>query len=90
MRERLKAGDDDSQVVQFVVDRYGDYVLLKPPFKASTYVLWFGPFVLLLLAIAAVIAFYRRRPAQVVAEAAPAKLSAEEERKLKKLLGDAP
>jgi cytochrome c-type biogenesis protein CcmH len=88
VRQRLSAGDSDSAVVQFVVDRYGDYVLLKPPFKASTFVLWVGPFILLLLALVAVYLFYRRRPAAV--EPAPAKLSAEEERKLKKLLGDAP
>lgn len=88
VRERLKAGDSDGDVVQFIVDRYGDYVLLKPPFKATTYVLWFGPLALLLIAIAAVVAFYRRRRPE--AEAVPAKLSAEEERKLKKLLGDSP
>lgn len=85
VRERLKAGDSNEQVLQFVVDRYGDYVLLKPPFKASTYVLWFGPLALLLAALVAVVAFYRRRP---TVEKAPAALSDDERRRLEKLLGD--
>jgi cytochrome c-type biogenesis protein CcmH len=90
VRERIKAGDSNEQVERFVVDRYGDYVLLKPPFKASTYLLWFGPLGLLLIAIAVAVNFYRRRGIAADAIAAPAKLSADEERKLKKLLGDAP
>jgi len=43
VRERLTAGDNDDQVVEFVVARYGDFVLLKPPFMASTLALWLGP-----------------------------------------------
>ncbi len=88
VRQRLKAGDSDEQVVQFVVARYGDYVLLKPPFKSSTYVLWFGPPVLALIAIAALIAFFRRRRPEAVE--ARRGLTPEEERRLKKLLGDNP
>ena len=49
VRERLVAGDTDRQVLDYMVARYGDYVLLKPPFKTRTLVLWFGtPAVLLL------------------------------------------
>ena len=47
VRERLKAGDDDSAVVNYVVARYGDFVLLKPPLKTSTIALWLSPLVLL-------------------------------------------
>jgi cytochrome c-type biogenesis protein CcmH len=61
VRERLKAGDSDDQVMQYVVNRYGDYVLLKPPFKSTTFFLWLGPAVILLLAIGGVVLFYRRR-----------------------------
>lgn len=86
VRERIAAGESDSQVRQYVVDRYGDYVLLKPPFKASTLVLWLGPFALLLAGIAAIFAFYRRRQTSAPAQAAP--LSAEEKRRLDKLLKD--
>ncbi len=47
VRERLTAGDSNQQVLSFVTDRYGDYVLLRPPFKATTLFLWIGPFVIL-------------------------------------------
>jgi len=46
VRERLVAGDDNTEVVAFIQARYGDFVLLKPPFKPETYVLWIAPFVL--------------------------------------------
>ena len=45
VRDRLQAGDSDAKVMEYVTDRYGDYVLLRPPFKATTLVLWIGPFV---------------------------------------------
>jgi len=90
VRERIAAGDTNEQVEKFVVDRYGDYVLLKPPFKATTYLLWFGPLALFLIAIGTMVGFYRRRGAGAGADAidAPARLTADEERKLKQLLGD--
>ena len=88
VRERIAAGDSNEQVEKFVVDRYGDYVLLKPPFKATTYLLWFGPPALFLIAIAVMVGFYRRRGAATDVAVAPAKLTADEERKLKQLLGD--
>ena len=43
VRERLAAGDSDGQVIGYVVSRYGDFVLMRPPFKAATYALWLGP-----------------------------------------------
>ncbi|MGE5504106.1 MAG: cytochrome c-type biogenesis protein [Actinomycetota bacterium] len=85
VRERLTAGDTDSQVMKFVVDRYGDFVLLRPPVKASTLVLWVGPFVLFAVGIVVVLGFYRRRAGQ---PAQPAPLSAEEQRRLDQLLKD--
>jgi len=60
VRKRLAAGDSDEQVVQYIVDRYGDFVLLRPPVKPETYVLWASPAILLLIA-AAIIAIYLRR-----------------------------
>jgi cytochrome c-type biogenesis protein CcmH len=42
----MKTGRDDTQIVQFLVDRYGDFVLYRPPLKPSTYLLWFGPVLL--------------------------------------------
>jgi len=49
VRERLVAGDTNDEVLAFIQARYGDYVLLKPPFKPSTYVLWFAPLFLIFL-----------------------------------------
>ena len=51
VRERLKAGDSDAQVMQFIEDRYGEFVLLRPPFNARTLLLWLAPFLALLAAI---------------------------------------
>lgn len=81
LRERLKAGDTDAQAKQFLVDRYGDYVLLKPPFKTSTLALWLGPPVLLLAGLAIAWNTARKRRPQ---EAVP--LTAEEKARLDKLL----
>ena len=48
IREQMKAGKTDQEIIAFLTDRYGDFVLYRPPVKATTYFLWFGPFVLLL------------------------------------------
>ena len=71
VRDRLKAGDSDAQTVAFVVERYGDFVLLRPPFKASTLVLWIGPALILLAGIAGVVLWHRRRRSAVAAPVAP-------------------
>ena len=49
VRERISQGDSDDQVLDFVVDRYGDFVLLTPPFKVQTILLWSSPVILLLI-----------------------------------------
>ncbi len=51
LRERLSAGDNDDQAVQYLVDRFGAYILLRPPFQLTTYLLWIGPILILLAAI---------------------------------------
>jgi cytochrome c-type biogenesis protein CcmH len=81
LRERLTKGDTDEEAVGYIVSRYGDFVLLKPRFDTSTLVLWFGPFIILLLA-GAIIYFRRKRP-QVIAEPA---LSPEEREALDRLM----
>jgi len=48
VRARLKDGDSNAEVISYMQDRYGDYVLLKPPVQANTYILWFAPFLILL------------------------------------------
>lgn len=83
VRERIAAGDTDEDVVRFVVDRYGEFVLLKPPLNAMTIALWASPAVLFGLgALSAWLYLRRRRPAP----GAPAELSAEERARLKGLL----
>ena len=83
VRERLKAGDSDTQVRDYLVARYGDFILLKPPFKMETLLLWLTPFAVLLAGAVALIAFARRRPAQVVASQS---LSEAEKNRLQSLL----
>jgi cytochrome c-type biogenesis protein CcmH len=61
VREQVKAGKSDEQIIAFLVQRYGDFVRYEPPFKATTALLWLGPFVLLLVAAAFLIAALRRR-----------------------------
>ncbi|WP_434615887.1 cytochrome c-type biogenesis protein [Azospirillum sp. B2RO_4] len=85
VRDRLKAGDSDDRVMEFVTDRYGDYVLLRPPFKATTLVLWIGPFAVLLLGAVGTFLFLRGRRG-VAAGADTAPLSADERRRLDALL----
>ncbi|MFZ5930622.1 MAG: cytochrome c-type biogenesis protein [Pseudomonadota bacterium] len=77
VRERVAAGDTDAQVRAHLVARYGDWVLMRPPFKLSTLVLWAGPPVLLVLGGIALWAGQRRREAPVLqplTEAEQAKL----------------
>lgn len=70
VRERLTAGDSDAQAKQAIVDRYGDFVLLKPPVRPVTWLLWFGPVAILVAAAAGSLIWVRRR-ANNAATAAP-------------------
>jgi cytochrome c-type biogenesis protein CcmH len=82
VRERLTAGDSNEQVIGFVHARYGDFVLLRPPFAVGTALLWGGPLLVLLLGGVAVARFYRRRD-----EPTPP-LSPEERQRLSVVLGE--
>ena len=66
VREHLKAGDSDEQIKAFVVQRYGEFVLLKPRVDAGTSALWFGPFGLLLGALALAYFYFRHRRAKAL------------------------
>jgi cytochrome c-type biogenesis protein CcmH len=81
VREKLKEGLSDAQVKDYVHDRYGDFVLLRPPFKSGTLLLWTAPALALLAGAAAVWAAARKRKAP----AGPTALTAEERAKLKGL-----
>ncbi len=86
VRERLVAGDSDQAVFAYIVERYGDYVLLKPPFKPITYALWLGPGLMLLIAGWGVAVFLRRQSARPAVAEAP--LDDDERRRLDSLLDD--
>ena len=82
VRERLVAGDSDEQVIDYVVERYGDFVLLKPPVNSHTMLLWLAPLLVLLGAIGVV--WRAIRKPEPAASVAP--LSAREEEELDRLL----
>lgn len=89
VRERLVAGDSDQQVFDYLVARYGDFVLLRPPVRPETYVLWFGPAVVFVLGVV-VVGFYFTRQKRRFAADTPLPLSARERQRLEQLLADAP
>jgi cytochrome c-type biogenesis protein CcmH len=81
VRQRILAGDSDAEAKRYIVDRYGDFVLLNPPLKLETIVLWIGPLGFLLGAIGLAATFYRRRRVSV----APLPLSEDESRRIAQL-----
>jgi cytochrome c-type biogenesis protein CcmH len=83
VREQVKAGKSDAEILDFMVQRYGDFVLYEPPFKASTALLWAGPFVLLAAALLGLILVLRKRRA--APEEPP--LGPDEKRAVERVLG---
>jgi cytochrome c-type biogenesis protein CcmH len=65
IREQIKANKTDPEIIQFLVDRYGDFVLYNPPMKATTILLWFGPAALLVFGLISLIMYLRRRRVQI-------------------------
>jgi cytochrome c-type biogenesis protein CcmH len=61
VREMIKRGDTDAQIIDYMTARYGDFVLYRPPLKATTALLWFGPMGMLLVGAAALLIVLRRR-----------------------------
>ncbi|MFS8085105.1 MAG: cytochrome c-type biogenesis protein CcmH [Acidobacteriota bacterium] len=61
IRREIKAGKSDPEIIAFLTQRYGDFILYNPPVKLTTYLLWFGPFVILLVGIAALYRYLGRR-----------------------------
>lgn len=81
VRARIRSGESNAEVITFMQERYGDYVLLKPPVQRNTYILWFAPFAFL-AGIFIWLGRYRRRPET---SPAPASLNPDEEEALKRL-----
>ena len=61
IREQMKAGKSDQEIVAFLTARYGDFVLYRPPVKPTTYLLWFGPFVFLVIGLAVLYRYVKQR-----------------------------
>ncbi|WP_323797041.1 cytochrome c-type biogenesis protein [Nisaea sp.] len=88
LRERLVAGDSDSEIKTFLVDRYGDFVLLKPPVKAETLFLWYGPFAIGVLGAIGVAVFLLRRRDGGGDETIPTPLSDDERKRIGALMSE--
>jgi cytochrome c-type biogenesis protein CcmH len=82
IREQMKAGKTDKEIVTYLTDRYGQFVLYRPPVQPTTYLLWFGPFILLAGGLALLFRYLKRR--RVLIEETP--LSADQEVKVQELL----
>ena len=89
IRGLIKAGKTDAEILDFMVARYGDFVLYRPPVKPTTWLLWGGPFVLLIGAVAGLLSFVRRRAAGSAASPKPPALSDAERQQANSLLGTA-
>ena len=87
VRERLQAGDSDGQVIDFLVARYGEFVLLKPRFSLHTALLWLGPAAVMLIGALGLFVLARRYRAVSGPGAAGAKLTPAEEARLSEILG---
>lgn len=87
VRERLTAGDSNAQTLSYIVARYGNFVLLKPPVQTNTLLLWFGPALLFALAAFGLFKTLKRQEA-TAATGTPAPLSKADEARLAKLLKD--
>jgi cytochrome c-type biogenesis protein CcmH len=61
VRDRLQLGDSDQQILDFLIARYGDFIMLKPPFKGITFMLWFGPAFVFVAAAGGLFVYFRRR-----------------------------
>jgi cytochrome c-type biogenesis protein CcmH len=82
IREQIGQGKSDKEILDFMTGRYGDFVRYRPPLKGTTLFLWFGPFLLLVVGVVALVLYLRRRGKRVV----EASLSAEEQRQVDALL----
>ena len=87
--EMLQQGKSKQEIIQFMTDRYGDFVLYKPPFKGKTSVLWIAPVVFLLLGLITVYFFIRRKKAAVNldSQAGALEIDVEKQKKIRDLLG---
>lgn len=81
VHKMILEGKDDETIYEFMVTRYGDFVLYRPPFKATTFFLWVGPFIIFIVGLFVLIRFIRQREKVIVKE-----LSSSDKEKLKQLM----
>lgn len=86
IREQMKAGKSDQEIVAFLTERYGDFILYRPRVTLATYLLWFGPFVLLLAGLYVLFRYIRQRRDWISEKP----LTADEHRRAEELLASAP
>ena len=86
IREQMQAGKSDQEIIAFLTARYGDFVLYRPPVRPATYLLWFGPFVLLLVGLAVLYRYVKQRRELISQKP----LSQEEHHRAEELLKVAP
>lgn len=86
IREQMKAGKSDQEIIAFLTQRYGEFVLYRPPLKPATYLLWFGPFVLLLVGLAVLYKYVKQRRDMISDQP----LTADERRRAQELLRSKP
>lgn len=84
IRDLIRQGKSDAEIREFMVDRYGDFVLYRPPVKPTTWLLWIGPFVLMIAGVVALLIYLRRRNHEV----SPIVLSDDENKRIDALLRD--
>lgn len=82
IRDQMKAGKSDKEIITFLTARYGDFVLYRPPVRPTTYLLWFGPFLLLVIGMVILYKYLRQRRDLIV----PQPLSKDERRRAEELL----
>lgn len=85
IREQMQAGKSDKEIIAYLTDRYGKFILYNPPVDPTTYLLWFGPFVLLLAGLAMLFRYLKQRRALIDEQP----LSADERRRAERLLNTA-
>jgi cytochrome c-type biogenesis protein CcmH len=83
VRDRIVAGDNDAQVLDFIVERYGQFVLLRPPFEPVTWLLWLAPLALLLAGAGGIVLVFRRRSPM-----GPQGLDPEEKSRIERLMAE--
>jgi cytochrome c-type biogenesis protein CcmH len=86
IREQMKAGKSDKEIIAYLTDRYGKFILYNPPVDPTTYALWFGPFILLLAGLLFLFRYLKQRRELITEQP----LSADERRRAEALLKTAP